>query len=61
MRLVTDASAIVAVLTSEPQRVRLVEMTKGIALVAPSSVHWKGGNAFSAILKRKRATLALCA
>lgn len=58
MQFVIDTSAIIAVLTSEPQRIRLVEMTKGVALIAPSSVHWEIGNAFSAMLKRERATIA---
>jgi len=29
-------------------------MTKGVELIAPLSVHWEIGNAFSAMLKRKK-------
>lgn len=52
-----DTSVIIAVGASEAQRAILVEMTKGVALVAPASVHWEVGNALSALLKRRRATL----
>lgn len=52
-----DTSVIIAVVASEAQRAILVEMTKDVALVAPASVHWEAGNALSALLKRRRATL----
>lgn len=58
MQLVIDTSAIVAVLTSAPERAMLVRLTQGAELVAPPSVHWEIGNAFSAMLKRRRASLA---
>ena len=51
-----DTSAIVAVLTSEPERGRLIDATEGAELVAPQSVHWEVGNALSALLKRRRVT-----
>lgn len=57
MKVVIDTSAIIAVVANEAQRATLVEMTKGVALVAPASVHWEIGNALSALLKRRRATL----
>ena len=57
MPLVVDTSALIAVLVSEPQRAALVSLTRGEELVAPGSVHWEVGNALSAFLKRKRATL----
>jgi len=56
--IVIDTSALIAVLTSEPQRSRLIAMTKAAELVAPASVHWEIGNALSAFLKRRRASLA---
>ena len=58
MELVVDTSVIVAVLTSEPERGVLVERTRGVDLVAPASIHWEVGNAFAAMLKRRRITLA---
>ena len=41
-------------LTSEPERARVIELTKDADLIAPASVHWEMGNALSAMLKRKR-------
>ncbi len=58
MVVVIDTSALVAVLVSEPERAGLVEATQGVDLFAPASVHWEVGNALSALLKRRRATLA---
>lgn len=58
MVLVIDTSALVAVLVSEPERSVLVRATRGADLVAPGSVHWEVGNALTALLKRRRATLA---
>lgn len=55
--VVVDTSVLVAVLASEPQRSVLVRLTEGADLVAPASVHWEVGNALSAFLKRRRATL----
>ncbi len=57
MILVIDTSALIAVVTSEPERSALVRATRGADLVAPSSVHWEVGNALSAALRRRRATL----
>lgn len=58
MVIVIDTSALIAVLVSEPERARIVHATQGVDLVAPASVHWEVGNALSALLKRRRATLA---
>jgi predicted nucleic acid-binding protein len=57
MKMVIDTSVIVAVLTNEKHKQRLIELTKGADLIAPSSLHWEVGNAFSAMLKKKRITL----
>ena len=53
-----DTSALIAVLTGEPARDRLIARTQGVGLVAPGSVHWEVGNALSALVKRRRLTLA---
>jgi predicted nucleic acid-binding protein len=58
MQLVIDTSAIIAVITNEGQKEALVQATTGAELVAPASVPWEIGNAFSAMLKRKRIDLA---
>ena len=34
----------------------MVELTRGLELIAPHSVHWEIGNAFSTMLKRNRIT-----
>ena len=54
MRLVSDTSAIMAVILSEPTRARLHEETKGADLVAPPSLRWEIGNALSAGFKQGR-------
>jgi predicted nucleic acid-binding protein len=54
MNLVIDTSVIIAVLTSEPERGRLVDLTAGADLIAPTSVHWEVGNALAAMFKRGR-------
>jgi predicted nucleic acid-binding protein len=57
LNIVVDTSVIIAVISNESQKDRLIELTKGADLVAPPSVHWEIGNAFSAMLKRGRLTL----
>jgi len=57
MDLVIDTSAIIAVLMDEPEKAAIVERINGAKLVAPRSVHWEVGNAFSAMFKRNRITL----
>ena len=57
MRIVSDTSVIVAVIASEPDRDRLVELTQGTDLVAPPSLHWELGNALAAQIRRRRLTL----
>jgi len=54
MDVVVDTSIIIAVIANEPERESLVELTRGADLIAPYSVHWEIGNAFSAMLRRKR-------
>lgn len=55
--MVIDTSAIIAVLMDEPEKAAILERIKGAELVAPRSVHWEIGNAFSAMFKRNRITL----
>lgn len=57
MHVVIDTSAIIAVIVAEPERERLIRVTIGSDLIAPGSVHWEIGNAFSAMLKRNRLSL----
>jgi predicted nucleic acid-binding protein len=54
MEIVVDTSVLVAVITNEAERDVLIDLTRGADLLAPASVHWEIGNAFSAMLKRNR-------
>jgi predicted nucleic acid-binding protein len=57
MEVVIDASVLIAVITNEDEKEKLVALTSEAELIAPLSVHWEIGNAFSSLLKRKRLTL----
>ena len=59
MKITIDTSALIAVITNEPKKPSILQVTKGASLVSPESVHWEIGNAFSAMLKRDRITLEL--
>ena len=58
MDIVTDTSAVIAVIANEPEKPAIVEHTLGANLIAPASVHWEVGNAFSAMFKRRRISLS---
>ena len=55
-KIVVDTSVIVAVIANQPEKASPIEITRVAELVAPHSVHWEIGNAFSAMLKRRRIT-----
>ncbi|MFT3890436.1 MAG: type II toxin-antitoxin system VapC family toxin [Anaerolineales bacterium] len=57
MEIVVDASILIAVIANEAEKDKLVALTKETELIAPLSVHWEMGNAFSSLLKRKRVTI----
>ncbi len=57
MKFVVVASIIIAVIANEPENDQLIEITKDADLLAPASVHWKIGNAFSSMIKRGRVSL----
>jgi predicted nucleic acid-binding protein len=57
MDITIDTSALIAVIANEPEKTKLIEITKKVTLIAPQSVHWEIGNAFSSWFKRKKATL----
>jgi predicted nucleic acid-binding protein len=54
MTIVLDTSAVIAVITNETHKERLVEATTSADLIAPSFMPAEIGNAFSAMLKQKR-------
>ena len=57
MDIVVDASVIIAVIANEPTKNQLIKLTQKADLIAPASIHWEIGNAFSAMLKQNRITL----
>lgn len=59
MNITIDTSALIAVIGNERSKPRIIELTKGCGLCAPSSVHWEIGNAFSAMFKRHQSSIAL--
>ncbi len=58
MNITIDTSAILAVIVGESVREKIVRMTAGNTLIAPGSIPWEIGNAFSAMLKRDRIALS---
>lgn len=54
MDIVIDASVIIAVITNETIKPQLVSATNGVDLIAPHSIYWEIGNAFSAMFKQNR-------
>ena len=55
--LVVDISVVLAVALGGPEKSKLIQMTKGVALLTPSSMKWEVGNALSVMFKKKRITL----
>lgn len=56
MDVVVDTTVVIAVITNEASKQRLIDATRGAELVAPASMPWEVGNAFSAMFKQRRAT-----
>lgn len=57
MNIVVDTSVIIAVIVNESSKPDIVQATQKADLLAPPSIHWDIGNAFSAMFKRNRITL----
>jgi predicted nucleic acid-binding protein len=57
MKIVIDTSVIISVITNEKHKNVLINITKGAILLAPESIQYEIGNAFSAMLKRNRITI----
>jgi predicted nucleic acid-binding protein len=57
VNIVVDTSVLIAAIANEPERDALIKLTQGANLIAPHSVHWEIGNAFSAMFKRNKVTL----
>lgn len=57
MDIVTDTSALLAVILNEPEKLAVVQETQDVSLYAPQSLSWEIGNALSSLLKRGRLSL----
>ncbi|TAK11640.1 MAG: PIN domain-containing protein [Anaerolineae bacterium] len=57
MEIAVDASVLIAVILDETEKPALIELTRGGDLIAPASVPWEVGNAFSAMFKKHRIAL----
>ena len=55
--LVADTSTVIAVIANEPEKPLLIAKSQGYDLIAPRSLYWEIGNAFSTMIKRGRITL----
>ena len=58
MEIAIDTSALIAVMTEQPEKAEMVRLTRGATLIAPPSVHWEIGNALSVMFKRKAIELS---
>jgi predicted nucleic acid-binding protein len=52
LKIVVDTSVIVAVLTNEKHKNDIIQLTDNADLIAPMSLKWEIGNAFSAMFMR---------
>ena len=57
MDIVTDTSAVIAVILNEADKMVILQKTLGAALYAPHSLPWEVGNALSSLLKRGKISL----
>lgn len=53
-KIVVDASVVLAVILNEPEKSGIIAATQEAILLAPGCLPWEVGNAFSAMLKRRR-------
>jgi predicted nucleic acid-binding protein len=58
MQVIVDTSVIIAVLVNESSKPAIIQATQQTDLLAPLSIHWELANAFSAMFKRNRLSLA---
>jgi len=54
MRLVIDASAVIAVLLDESLGKRIIKVTRGAEVISPATLPWEVGNALVANVRKKR-------
>ena len=54
MRIVTDSSVFLAAVLNEPEKARIIDLTRGHDLIAPDMLPFELGNALSSLYRRKR-------
>ncbi len=54
MEVVTDASALLAVVLDEPERRAIIDATEGATLISPLALPYEIGNALIAMRKRRK-------
>jgi len=55
--IVTDTSAIVAIILEEPEKQKILDFIRDANLIAPGCLYWEVGNALSARFKRGQFTV----
>lgn len=53
MKIIADANIFLAIALNEPEKADIIQITKGISLVAPRTLPFELGNALSAMLKKR--------
>ncbi|GHS91196.1 twitching motility protein PilT [Planctomycetales bacterium] len=58
MKILIDASVLMAVIINEPPKARVIELTKGAEILSPAMLPYEIGNALSRLCKRRILTAA---
>jgi predicted nucleic acid-binding protein len=53
MDMILDASAIMAVIVEEPERNRVIQLTKGVKILSPNMVSYEIANGLTKMVKKK--------
>jgi predicted nucleic acid-binding protein len=53
MEMMLDASAIMAVIVKEPEREKVIQLTKGVTIVSPNMVSYEIANGLTKMMKKK--------
>jgi len=53
MEIITDASAIMAVVAMEPEREKVIKLTKGVKIICPDVISYEIANSLTKMMKKK--------
>jgi len=53
MEIITDASAIMAVVAMEPEREKVIKLTKGAKIICPDVISYEIANSLTKMMKKK--------